>query len=78
MAETYVPDNLVADIDLAISTEVVVIKQGQVVTRGTLLGKITAEDKYILSLNAAADGSEVGKRILAEDVDATGQQHVPA
>lgn len=71
MADVYTPDNLVADIDLAVSTEIVVIKQGEVITRGALLGKITAENKYILSLNAAADGSQVGKRILAEDVDAT-------
>lgn len=71
MAEIYTPDNLIADIDLSISTEIVLVKQGQVVTRGTLLGKITAEDKCILSLNAAVDGSQVPKRILAEDVDAT-------
>ena len=71
MTETYTPDNLVADIDLAVSTEIVTIKQGEVRTRGALLGKITAEDKYILSLSAAADGSQDPRRILAEDVDAT-------
>lgn len=71
MADIYNPDNLVADIDLAVSTEIVTIKIGQVITRGTVLGKITAEDKYILSLSAAGDGSETPKRILAEDVDAT-------
>jgi len=71
MADVYTRDNLVADIDLAVSTEIVTIKQGQVITRGTVVGKITAEEKYILSLNAAVDGSESPKRILAENVDAT-------
>lgn len=72
MAEgTYTPDNLVADIDFPLSTEIVTIKQGEVRIRGTLLGKITAEEKYIMSLSAAVDGSQGPKRILAEDVDAT-------
>ena len=70
-AGTYTPDNLVADIDLTVTTEIVTIKQGEVHTRGTVLGKITADEKYIMSLSAAVDGSQVPKRILAEDVDAT-------
>ncbi len=72
MADIYTPDNLLADVHLPYSAEVVTIKQGEVLSRGSVIGKITAEGKYILSLEAASDGSETPKRILAEDVDATG------
>jgi hypothetical protein len=37
----------------------------------TVLGQITADKKYIKSLAAATDGSQVVDAILAEDVDAT-------
>jgi hypothetical protein len=40
--------------------------------RGTVLGRITASDKYTLSLSASADGSEDPGPVLAEDVDASG------
>ncbi len=40
-------------------------------TRGAVLGKITASGKYLLSLSGALDGSEVPDAILAEDADAT-------
>ncbi len=67
--ETFVPDNLIAG-DSALRTKSITILSGQVLTRGALLGKITASGKLILSLNAAADGSEAAYAILAEDVDA--------
>lgn len=38
---------------------------------GTVLGKIDASGKYLKSLSAATDGSEVVDAILSEDVDAT-------
>jgi len=44
---------------------------GQNLTRGAVLGKITASGKYTLSAAAAGDGSEVPDAILAEDCDAT-------
>lgn len=37
---------------------------------GTVLGKITASGKYIKSLNAAADGSQVAAAILLYDIPA--------
>ena len=40
-------------------------------TRGTLLGKVTADGKYRLSVDTESDGSQVPEAILAEDVDAT-------
>lgn len=36
---------------------------------GAVLGRITASGKYILSLSAAADGSEVPRAILARAAD---------
>ncbi len=50
----------------------VVIKAGAgVLAAATVLGQITADKKYIKSLAAANDGSQVVDAILAEDVDAT-------
>lgn len=45
---------------------------GGTFTRGTVLGRITASDKYTQSLAAAADGSEDPGPVLAVDVDASG------
>ncbi|WP_315786925.1 MULTISPECIES: head decoration protein [unclassified Bradyrhizobium] len=42
-----------------------------VLAEATVLGKITANGKYIKSLKAATDGSEVPDAILSEGVDAT-------
>lgn len=55
-----------------ITTRKVTILSGQVQPRGAVLGRITASGKYVLSLAAAADGSQTPDMILAEDVDASG------
>ena len=39
---------------------------------GTILGRITASDKYIQFLDTASDGSEVPRGVLRSLVDATG------
>jgi hypothetical protein len=67
--ETFTPDKLLAG-DYPAVTDIVVIDTG-VLTRGTLLGKITATGKHILCNSAAVDGSQNPTCILAEDVDAT-------
>lgn len=67
---TYTPDSLHAG-DFPIRTEIVTVITGQNLTRGALLGKITASGKVNLSLSAAGDGSQTPYAILAEDVDAT-------
>ncbi|MBA3888930.1 MAG: head decoration protein [Gemmatimonadaceae bacterium] len=67
---TYSPDNLLAS-DAPIASRKVTLITGQNVTRGTVLGKITASGKYNRSLSAAADGSQTPDAIAAEDVDAT-------
>lgn len=69
--ETFNPDNLIAG-DIALRTESITVISGQTLTRGAVLGAITASGKYNLSLSAAGDGSQVPTAILAEDVDASG------
>ncbi len=69
--ETFNPDNLVAG-DIAIRTDSVTIGSGAALTRGAVLGKVTATGKYILSAAGASDGSETPVAILAEDTDASG------
>jgi hypothetical protein len=68
--ETFTPDKLLAG-DYPAVTDVVTILTGQVLTRGALLGKITATGKHILCDSAAVDGSAAPVAILAEDADAT-------
>jgi hypothetical protein len=69
-SESFTPDRLHAG-DFPIRTLDVTILSGQVLTRGALLGKVTASGKYRLSESASVDGSEVPDAILAEDVDAS-------
>lgn len=68
---TYAPDNLIAG-DFPLHTETVTMLNGQVRQRGDVLGKISANDKYKLSLSEDVDGGEVPVAILAEDCDASG------
>lgn len=75
MAETYTPDNLFAG-DFPVAGESVTILEDEVLVRGSVLGKITASGKYVLSLSASNDGSEVPEAILLEDCDATGADAV--
>lgn len=69
-AGTLTHDNLIAGDVVSAVTESIVLDTGNL-TRGALLGKVTATGKYILSLAAAADGSQTPVAILAEDADAT-------
>jgi hypothetical protein len=66
---TYTPDSLF-DRDTVTRKRTVASGAG-VLPRGTLLGKITASGKYLKSIAAANDGSEVPDAILLEPVDAT-------
>jgi hypothetical protein len=70
-AEAYIPDQLIAG-RKNIVTDSVTILSGQVLQRGSVLGKITASGKYILSLSAAVDGSQNPSAIAADYIDASG------
>ncbi|MGE4544211.1 MAG: head decoration protein [Pedobacter sp.] len=68
--ETYTPDNLLAGAYPVVTDEVTVVT-GQTLTRGAVLGKITASGKYALCDSAAVDGSQSPVCILAENCDAS-------
>jgi hypothetical protein len=64
-------DNLFAG-DKQSFGEKATLVSGQNLTRGALLGQITASGKYNLALSAAGDGSNTPRAILAHDCDASG------
>lgn len=68
-AETYTPDNLIAGTTQTV-TDSVTIAAGADLKRGSVLGKVTADGKYLLSDDGSSDGSEVPSAILAQDADA--------
>ena len=71
--ENYEPDNLIAGNEFPFYTKVRTIKQSETpLNRGTILGK-DADDKFLLSVKTATDGSEEPRVILAEDVDASAE-----
>ena len=67
----YAPDAMLAGNAHLLVARKVIVLTGQVLSCGAVLGTITASGKTILSLSAAADGSQTPDLILAEDVDAT-------
>lgn len=70
--ETFTPDKLLAS-DYPAVTDVVTILSGEVLARGTVLGKITAGGKHVIVNSAGTDdGRRAPVAILAEDCDATG------
>ncbi|MGU3539988.1 head decoration protein [Methylobacterium sp. A54F] len=44
---------------------------GAVLKRGTVLGRVTATDKYVVSVKTANDGSQVPAMVLAFEIDAS-------
>lgn len=66
----YTPDDLVLDTS-TLQSDSIVLATGQNLSRGTVLGKITASGKYVKSLSDATDGSETPDAVLSEDCDAT-------
>lgn len=67
---TYTPEQLSAG-DFPIVMDTVTIAIGQVLPRGAVLGQITADGEYVLSLAAATDGSEVPRVVLEDAIDTT-------
>jgi len=68
--EVYTPDNLIAG-TTQIVTDSVTIASGDNLTRGSVLGAVSADGKFKLSDDAATDGSETPVAILAQDTDAS-------
>lgn len=71
-SDAYTPGDIVAGNSHLLVTRQVTLISGQDLTRGAVLGKITASGKYTLSLSGSSDGSETPDLILAEDCDASG------
>lgn len=67
----YSPDQLLIGDETPVSRNITLIT-GQNLTRGAVLGRITASGKYTLSASAAGDGSQTPDCVLAEDTDASG------
>lgn len=67
---TYQPDQLLAG-DFPIIRESGVIAAGQKLSRGAVLGQLTAGGQYKLSASAATDGSQTPVAVLDEDIDTT-------
>lgn len=55
----------------AVTVDVTIASGEGELAAGTVLGRVTADGDFILSLSAAGDGSEDPIAILAKDVDAT-------
>lgn len=64
-------DNLFAGDVMPVVTVGIVIVQGQVLTRGTVLGEITASKKCAVVDSSKADGTQKPYAILTDDIDAT-------
>jgi len=67
----FTPGDIIAGNSHLLTTRPITLASGENLARGTVLGKVTADGKYLLSLSAAVDGSEVPDLILAEDCDAS-------
>ena len=67
---SYTPDNLIAG-EYPRVERLVTITGGAALAMGSVLGKITANGKYQLSVLADSDGSQTPEVILAEAADAT-------
>lgn len=68
----YTPDALIAHDADDLLGKTITLASGQNLTRGAVLGRITASGKYVLSATAAVDGSQVPSVVLCEDTNATG------
>ncbi len=69
--DTFSPDKLIAQNAHLLIHEPITLLSGQNLKRGALLGRVTATGKYVLSLSAAADGSQTPVAVLAIDCDAS-------
>lgn len=66
---------LISEANGTLSREVVTLLAGNNLLPGTVLGRITASDKYTQVAPAATDGSEKAVAVLFAPVDATDADH---
>ncbi len=66
----FTQENLFAG-DFPRHTDTVTIAAGETLTAGAVLGEVTADGTFKLSVAAATDGSETPIAILQNDVDAS-------
>lgn len=72
---SYTPDMLLAG-DHPVRTMGITLLAGQNLQRGALLGRVNPSGKYVLSVAATGDGSQVPTAILGEDTDASAGDRV--
>jgi len=70
-ALTNAQDMLIAGPQQLVSQPIAVASGQGILQRGTVLGRVTASGKYIVSLAGAVDGSQTPVAILADIADAT-------
>jgi hypothetical protein len=68
----FSPGGLIAANSNLLYHEQLTLLSGQVLVRGAVLGKVAASGKYVLSVSAATDGSQVPAAILVDDINASG------
>lgn len=66
----FVPDQLISG-PLQIVTDTVTIAKSGILTRGTVLGRLTSSGEYVVSKKDALDGSQVPCAILVDVSDTT-------
>ncbi|WP_342358107.1 head decoration protein [Arsenophonus nasoniae] len=66
----FVPDQLVSG-PLQLVTETALIGQSGLLKRGTVLGRVTDKNEYVVCKKTAEDGSQIPCAILVDDVDTT-------
>lgn len=72
MAEIHTPDNLFGgNVAPVVADKATIVSGAGVLTRGTVLGLVTASGKLTIVDSSKSDGTETPYAVLAEDVDAT-------
>lgn len=69
--ETTTPVDLTADNHPVVMLPATIVSGAGVLTKGTVLGRITATKKFKPYASANSDGSEVARAILTRDIDAS-------
>ncbi|WP_274426754.1 head decoration protein [Chelativorans sp. YIM 93263] len=69
--ETFQPGDMNLGTFPVMTRKITVASGAGELKRGTVLGRVTANDKFLTAIDGAGDGSETPECILAADIDAT-------